>query len=187
MDEQDSFIEKLSESRQNLSAAAKQAIGWFRDALQKIKNPLRVFSQASYPTVGNMYLFTYDPKYKDVLPYYDMYPLVIPIEFYGNGFLGINLHYLPPLARASLMNSLKKVATDDKYNDKTKLNISYEVLTSYSRQFAGVENCIKRYLYSHVRSQFHKVSSEDWDKTVMLPLQRWKINPNKKYAGNPPY
>ena len=138
-------------------------------------------------SIGKMYLFHYDPKYKDTLPYYDMYPLVIPIEFYTNGFLGINLHYLPPAARASLMSKLKKVSSDDKYNDKTKLNISYEVLTLYARQFSGVDNCIKRYLFSHVRSPFHKVSAEDWDKTVMLPLQKWKVNSNKKYAGTPPY
>lgn len=187
MDENDLFLEKLTSSRQQIQESAKQAGEWMKDKIQKIKNSLRVFSQTAYPTVGNMYMFSYDPKYKNVLPYYDAYPLVIPIEFYANGFLGINLHYLPPAGRASLMGQLKKLSTDDKYNEKTKLNISYEIVRSYSRQFSGVEGCIKRYLYAHVRSQFHQVSAEDWDKTVMLPLQRWVVNPNKKYAGNPPY
>lgn len=187
MDENDLFIEKLAASRQELTEAAQESGSWLKDKIQSLKNKFRVFSQTSYPTVGNMYLFSYDPKFKQVLPYYDMYPLVIPIEFYANGFLGINLHYLPPAGRAALMSSLKKVATDDKYNDKTKLNISYEIVNLYSRQFSGVQNCIKRYLYAHVRSPFHQVSSQDWDKTVMLPLQKWSVNPNKKYAGSPPY
>lgn len=187
MDENDLFIERLNSSRQELTESAKESGSWLKDKIQSLRNKFRVFNQSATPTVGHMYLFTYDPKYKDVLPYYDMYPLVIPIEFYSNGFLGINLHYLPPSGRASLMDKLKKVASDNKYNEKTKLNISYEILKLYSKQFVGVENCIKRYLYSHVRSQFHQVTAQDWDKAVMLPLQRWKVNPNKRYARSPPY
>lgn len=180
MDDTDPFIERLSDSRKQIAESGE----WLKD---KIRNLGKVFSQSASPSVGGMYLFTYDPKYKQTLPFYDMYPLVIPIEFYANGFLGINLHYLPPAARATLMSSLKRVASDNKYNEKTKLNISYELVSRYSTQFAGVNNCIKRYLYAHVRSQFHQVSSSDWDKAVMLPLQRWKVNSNKKYAGAPPY
>lgn len=180
MEEDDPFSEKLSAS----TGEIKESNNWLKDKIRKLS---QLFTKSSSPSVGGMYLFVYDAKYKDTLPYYDMYPLVIPIEFYGNGFLGINLHYLPPVARASLMGKLKKVSSDNKYNDKTKLNISYEVLTLYARQFSGVENCIKRYLFSQVRSPFHKVSPEDWDKTVMLPLQKWKVNSNKKYARSPPY
>ena len=46
------------------------------------------------PSAGRMSMFIYDPKLKDKLPYYDTFPLVLPIETYSNGFLGINLHYL---------------------------------------------------------------------------------------------
>lgn len=180
MEEDDPFSEKLSAPREEI----KESNSWLRDKIRKIG---QLFTKSGAPSVGSMYLFVYDPKYKDVLPYYDMYPLVIPIEFYTNGFLGLNLHYLPPGARASLMDSLKKLANNNKYNEKTKLNISYEVLSRYASQFSGFENCIKRYLFAHVRSPFHKVSPEEWDKTIMLPLQRWKVNSNKKYAGKPPY
>jgi hypothetical protein len=116
-----------------------------------------------------------------------MYPLVFPIEFYGDGFLGINLHYLPPLARAALLSNLKRLANNNKYDDSTKLNISYELLRAHAVQFKGFENCVKRYLFAHVRSSFHQVSSSDWDKAVLLPLQRWKVNSNRKYAQQPPY
>lgn len=187
MDEEDLFVQKLKSSRQQLSKAAGEAGKWLGDKIQKMKNPMRVFDKTGSPTIGEMYMFTYDPKYKETLPFYDMYPLVFPLEFYGNGFLGLNLHYLPPVARAQLMDSLKKIANNDKYNETTKLNISYDVLSRYSKQFSGFQSCIKRYLYAHVRSPFHQVSASDWDKAVMLPLQRWKVNKNKKYAGTPPY
>lgn len=187
MDEEDLFVQKLNSSRNQLMKAAREAGEWVSQNIQKLKNPMRVFDKSGMPNIGEMYMFTYDPKYKNTLPFYDMYPLVIPIEMYGNGFLGLNLHYLPPMARARLMDSLKKVANNNKYNDTTRLMISYEVLTAYSRQFTGYQNCIKRYLYSHVRSRFHQVSASDWDKAVMLPLQKWKVNSNKKYAQRPPY
>ena len=43
-----------------------------------------------YP--GDMYLFFYDPKMKDTLPYYDRMPLVLPFSLVTDGFYGINLH-----------------------------------------------------------------------------------------------
>ena len=49
--------------------------------------------------IGRMYFYHYDPKYKDVLPVYDKFPLVIPMEMYSDGFLGLNLHYLDPYSR----------------------------------------------------------------------------------------
>jgi hypothetical protein len=188
----DEFIQILKGSARELAESAKGAVNWFKDKVtqiaKKIKgDPNKVFTKDSTPEIGQMYMFLYDPKYKDTLPFYDMYPLVFPIEFYGDGFLGINLHYLPPLARAALLSNLKKLANNNKYDDTTKLNISYEMLRAHAVQFRGFENCIKRYLFAHVRSSFHQVSSSDWDKAVLLPLQRWKVNPNRKYAQQPPY
>lgn len=188
----DEFIQIVRSSGKDLAEAARSAIDWFKDKIGEIvkkvkRTPNQVFTKDATPTIGQMYMFVYDPKYKNVLPFYDMYPLVFPIEFYSNGFLGINLHYLPPLARAKLLNSLKKLANNNKYDDSTKLVISYEILRAHAVQFKGFENCVKRYLFSHVRSSFHQVSSSDWDKAVLLPLQRWQVNPNRKYARNPPY
>lgn len=186
----DEFIQVVKDSAKNLAESVKSAVDWFKEKVSdliKKRDPNRVFTKDAIPEIGGMYMFVYDPKYKDVLPFYDMYPLVFPIEFYGDGFLGINLHYLPPMARANLMSSLKSLSNNNKYNDSTKLSISYELLRAHAIRFKGVDNCIKRYLFSHVRSSFHKVSPSDWDKAVLLPLQRWHVNPNRKYARKPPY
>lgn len=188
----DEFFQLLRNTGRELAEGAKTAIDWFKDKASDISKKLsrtqnNVFTKDAFPEIGQMYMFAYDPKYKNVLPYYDAYPLVFPIEFYSNGFLGINLHYLPPLARAKLLTNLKDLASNDKYNDSTKLAISYDILRANSIQFSGFENCVKRYLFAHVRSSFHQVSPYDWDKAVLLPLQRWQINPNRKYARKPPY
>ena len=134
-----------------------------------------------------MYLFAYDPKTKDTLPFWDSYPLVLLVEPYHDGFLGLNLHYLPPVARAQLMDALDSIKNNDKYNKSTEIAVSYRLLKAYSTKFAGYQNCIKRYLIGHVRSSFHYVNPVDWSKVVLLPLQKWNTNTNKKYAGSPPY
>jgi hypothetical protein len=192
MSEYDNFLRNIENAKKNISKAARDSVDWLKDTAAKIANKIKtnsnnVFTKDATPTIGEMYMFVYDPKYKAVLPYYDMFPLVFPIEFYGNGFLGINLHYLPPAARISLMAQLKSLANNNKYDDSTRLTISYQILRAYSHKFSGFENCIKRYLFAHVRSTFHQVSAADWDKAASLPLQRWKVNPNRKYAGTPPY
>lgn len=189
-------IEKASKDLNFKSS--KEAIEWYRSQALKIDNvdiqevmdttqPFRIFQNIDTPAVGKMFMFLYDPKYKETLPFYDAFPLVFPISFSHGGFLGINLHYLPPVARAKLMNALYSIANNNKYNKSMKLMISYDVLKNSSNTFKGFENCVKRYLFGHVKSSFHYVNPIDWDKALLLPLQQWKINPNRKYAGSPPY
>lgn len=174
------FQNLLKGTASAIASKTVQALQWFQNlaksASGKNLNKLKSFST---PQIGNMYLFVYDPKHKDKLPVYDTHPLVFPIEYYPDGFLGINLHYLPPLARIALLKNLDDLKNNNKYDETTKLNISYRILKAYSNRFFGIDNCIKRYLYSHVRSRFNYVEPADWQKVAMLPLQRW--------VGRPPY
>lgn len=188
----DEFIQILKSSASYLAENTRKAIEWFKSKISSIlkgvrKTAEKVFKTTSRPEIGRMYLYFYDAKYKNVLPYFDMYPLVFPIEFYSDGFLGINLHYLPPLARANLLGNLKDLLNNDKYDSSSRLNISYRILKANAIQFSGFENCVKRYLFSQMRSSFNEIDINDWDKTVLLPLQRWSINTNRAYAGRPPY
>jgi len=45
--------------------------------------------------LGGLYCFYYNPKGKTDLPYYDQFPMVLALERYNDGFLGLNFHYLP--------------------------------------------------------------------------------------------
>lgn len=150
--------------------------------------PFKLFQKIEGPAVGKMFMFIYDAKHKATMPFFDKFPLVFPIQFYTDGFLGINLHYLPPMARAGLMDALYDIANNNKYNSTMKLNISYDVLKNAAGHFAGFEQCVKRYLYAHVKSPFHYVNPADWDKALMLPMQKWHVNPLKQYRTKaPPY
>ena len=123
--------------------------------------------------IGNMYMFYYDPKHKDTLPYYDRVPLIFPINRAQGGFLGINFHYLPLKLRAKLMDSLYEVASNDRFDDTTKLQISYRVLNA-STQYREFRPALKHYLFDHVRSKLLYVNPSEWDVALFLNIARFE-------------
>ena len=102
----------------NLKRAGDNAITWLRQNAAKLNNvsPTQLMRDAdnktNYMQMGKMYMFFYDPKHKATLPYYDRFPLVIPIERYPDGFLGLNMHYLAPKLRLSLLEGLMKITNN---------------------------------------------------------------------------
>jgi len=159
-----------------------EARNWYRDAAKTVATANRnrlmadkahVIGEITPNAIGRMYMFFYDPKLKEILPHYDIFPLVFPIEFYNDGFLGINLHYLPPVARAGLMDQLYNTTNNNKYDDSTKLNINYRFLKSASR-FSSFGPCLKRYLYSQIKSGYLYIEPSNWDIAIMLPTERFK-------------
>lgn len=156
-----------------------EARDWFRDKAQEVrsvrvetiiqKNPTFNRSQIR---PGFMYLFQYNPKMKEELPYYDRFPLIFPFEAQEGGFLGMNLHYIPPLYRARLMDSLYSLLNNDRYDETTKIRASYAFLNSAAR-YKYFKPCVKRYLYSHVQSKFLLIPANEWDIALFLPLERF--------------
>lgn len=160
---------------------AKQSTDWFygkaRTATGYRKNIIRNEERGrDSAVIGRMYFFIYDPKYKKTLPMYDRFPLVFPIEPYSNGFLGLNLHYLDPGERAWLLNKLKSFRNNSKYNETTKLKLSYDLLASSKKLSTTSRPCIKRYLFSHCRSKFIEVISNEWDLAITLPVAQFEYN-----------
>ena len=149
--------------------------------MAEIKSPSRIATNISREPhrqtdrfqLGGLYFFFYDPKTKAQLPYYDVFPLVMPLEKHPDGFLGINLHYLPPPLRARLMDALYSTVTDRKYDENTALNISYSILSGASK-YKYFKPCIKRYLASHVQSQYLNVEPRLWDAALFLPTASFK-------------
>jgi hypothetical protein len=166
-------------------ARTKLAREWYRDAASQIANGDRRLSsgnierrfepkrKVSTLSPGMMYMFSYDPKNKKTLPYYDTFPVIFPIETYSDGFLGINFHYLPPVSRAKLMNALYTVSSDKRFNENTKIVATYKVLAGASK-FKLFKPTVKRYLYEHVRSPFFEVTAKEWDITIFLPTENFK-------------
>lgn len=165
------------------SVRQRDARTWFRETALRVRSVNRnkymetadannLQTTIDEESIGSMYSFFYDPKHKLTLPYYDMFPLIFVIGLKPGGFLGINLHYLPPVLRAKLMDELHKIASDRKYNDKTKLIVSYELLNKAAR-FRYFKPCVKHYLLDHVQSKFLKIDPFYWDAALMLPTEKF--------------
>jgi len=170
----------------NIKAKSKKAIEWFRKIVKEtqrtafpattgrkeIMTDRNIGIRTGKPIIGKLYLFQYSAKWADILPYWDMWPLIFPFDYAKNGFYGINLHYLSPTHRAALMIRLIKAqggAGD--MNENFKLKLSYDIITKYKPAIP----CIKRYLFSHVQGKgLYGISGEDWSYAAALPLQKFQ-------------
>jgi hypothetical protein len=123
--------------------------------------------------IGRMYFYFYNPKTKAKLPYWDLYPIVIPIEPYNDGFLGLNLHYIYPKDRLILLNQLRNFVVQSKNHELTRLRLSYPILKAYSLAYRATP-CIKRYLRSHVMSRYVEIEPCEWDIAAALPMQDFR-------------
>ena len=151
---------------------------WYRDQVRNLGSNIsgtQMLGQKQLTNTivpGEMYLFMYDPKHKDTLPYYDIMPLVLPFSKVPDGFLGINLHYLPYLARFNLLGELSKLNTRP-IDEKTKIDLSWRLLNS-SAKYAPATACVKHYLSNHIRTRFLKINFSDWITASMLPVENFK-------------
>jgi hypothetical protein len=123
--------------------------------------------------IGRMYFFFYDPKTKADLPYYDTFPLIFKVANTKGGFYGINLHYLPYKLRAKLMDSLYEISNNKKYDDTTRITLSYRLLDSASK-YRYFKPTFKKYLNSNVRSRFIEINPSEWDIALFLPVERFE-------------
>ena len=166
---------ELAAFRAGITPRTRQSREWFRQKARRITGIDREklmneeeLDRTSTEIAGHMYMFLYDPKHKDKLPYYDRFPLTIIVGPAPKGFYGLNLHYLQPVVRAKFLDALLDITNNDRYDDTTKFNLSYNLLkrSSKMRQFAP---CFKHYLTSQVKGRFAKVSAPEYEIAVFLP------------------
>lgn len=173
-----------------LPAKERKSRDWFRNQARKTSiTPRKLRSEAKSQAVdrvdiGKMYFFVYDPKMKKELPYYDRFPLIFPFKELSDGFMGINLHYLPPRLRAKLMDALYGLVNNKKYDETTRLNLSYRILNGAAR-YRFFKPTVKRYLLEKVRSRFIEVNAEQWDMALFLPVEQFsKASKSKVWSDS---
>ena len=180
---------KTSLAKEGLTPRTNASRAWLRSKVKDLKptstalmndrNRLRNRSM-----IGRMYFYFYDPKTKDTMPYYDRFPLVIPIQRYNDGFLGLNLHYIHPKYRMILLDKLSDTMSNDTYDEDTKLKINYRYLASASKIFEATP-CIKRYLFTQIESRFLEIAADEWDIAAMLPVESFVgASTSKVYADS---
>jgi len=180
---------KESLAKEGLTPRTNQARAWLRMKIKDLKPTRAALLKdrdrlKERSVIGKMYFYFYDPKTKEKMKYYDRFPLVIPIERYNDGFLGLNLHYIHPKYRMTMLDKLSATANNSAYDEKTKLRISYQYLTAASKVFEATP-CIKRYLFSQIESRFLEISADEWDIAALLPMESFVgASTSKVYADS---
>ena len=168
-------VSKYIQSVKDASRGRPKSTEWYKDKIKEFGKPtalnlIRDGKRSSIPFYGRLNMFFYDPKWKKKLPYYDTFPLVLPIEKYPDGFLGINMHYLPIPLRIRLLDRLVDFSNNTKFDESTKLIVNYSKL----KNVRLIKPTLHRYLAGHTKSQFRRIDADEFTIATLLPVQRFK-------------
>ena len=163
---------------QSVVKAAKgrpKSTQWYRDKIAEFGKPgamdlIRDGKRNNRPFFGRLNMFFYDPKLKAKLPYYDTFPLVLPLEPYSDGFLGINFHYLPMALRLQLLDRVVDYSNNTKFDESTRLAVDYSKL----KKLSIIKPTLKRYLAGRVKTQFRRIDADEFTVAALLPVARFK-------------
>lgn len=177
MAQQPSLSDVFARNQYDLKTAVRKSQSWFQQQALLIKkqnitpkNVLKGQNLVGSIKPGNLYMFMYDAKHKETLPYWDMFPLVFPYEKTKDGFMGLNMHYLPYQLRVQLLDRLMQFANNRVMDETTRLKYSWSLIGGVTK-FRAAEPCIKHYLNDHVRSSFKLIPAQDWASAMMLPVE----------------
>lgn len=191
----DDFFKKVQKAarKEGVKGTSLKARNFFRQKVKELgkgvtaqsiirSRPDRLVGKGNL-AVGKMYFFLYDAKLKNELPYWDRFPLIFVLRSRnttkrgkgknatgGNkGFMGLNLHYLPPKTRALFFSKLMELSNNSRFDETTKLKLTYQLLKNAAK-LKEFKPTIKQYLNAHVKSRFLLVPADDWLAAVFLPV-----------------
>ena len=168
-------VSKYMQAVKDEAKGRPKSTAWYREKIKEFGTPgpldlIRDGKRNTKPFYGKLNMFMYDPKFKKTLPYYDTFPLVLPLEMYSDGFLGINFHYLPIPLRIKLLDKLVDYSNNTEFDYTTRLIVDYSKLKSVRL----IKPTLHRYLAGQTKSQFRRIDADEFTIATLLPVQRFK-------------
>jgi len=145
---------------------------WYRDQVRNLTVSLKEaqsVGKSAQILPGGMYLFGYDPKTKETLPYYDTQPLILCFNIAADRFWGLNLHYLHPAERALILKELLEVSKSA-FHTTHKMKLSWALLARYARG-SSMRRSVKQYLFEHVVVRPVRINADAWKMSIYLPTE----------------
>ena len=163
----------------------KDAYKWLIDKMKDQKQTEVQENNDPYLQPGKIYVFKYDPVYKERYDYYDNYPIVFAlgkvkgVEGFNN--LGINISWYPPKARKYIIETIQKMyksqydaaklKSPNKAKDQKSIEIDLYAMKTVLDQF-GFSFAVRQYIPSKMKSPKVCISYEHFDKAIRLDQPR---------------
>ena len=180
---QESFLSKVSDTVRSgtVGKEVKRSAQWFQDKIKglkgEVKNRFSSTNAAKFyresekindavfkrrVSLGDLFCYYYNPKYRKTLPYYDMFPMIMLLSAEKETFLGINFHYLRPKWRAILL-------------DRVTAKIGGGLPKwSKLRQIRQIAPTIKRYRFDHIMKKVIPIEEDEQEIAIFLPTEKFK-------------
>ncbi len=180
------------------------SIRWYRQKVQEllpkpqvrrmIREGQKTQKVTVRPNFGMMNLFYYRPKGAEKLPYYDIFPLVIPLgRRLNDGFVGINFHYLSVPQRWLLLERLSMFQMPselDAFDTEEGMGDVMALFWPKIRRKRGVKPIVRRYLTKNIQSRFLKIELSEMLIALAIPMERFytgKWGGKKRYLAEKVY
>jgi hypothetical protein len=148
----------LNKNKLLLPKRTEESQKWFG---QKIKS---MSSSDPIKNIGNnIIMFNYYSKDKKS-NYPDLFPILFPIGITKDEITGFNLHYVPHIHRAYLMDSLK-----DRHNKPMPINRNFLKSPVPMKIFSP---SLRKYSHKNIRSKVIQILPDEWQQALFLPAQR---------------
>ena len=181
-------LDIFEKNKYDLKTAFRKSKAWYEQQMillmKQINSPWTVLK--GNPTQlttklmpGKMYMYVYDPLYKNQIPYYDRFPCVLLYKRTISGFSGINFHYLPYQMRVQLLYYLMQYKTNNRMDENTRIKYSWEAIKGVTK-FAAAVPAFHNYNFGGLRSTFREIRAYDWTTAVMLPVEQFVKAPDDR-------
>lgn len=176
---------RMKMARYGIVSLSNYARNWLKDTINKAattpsrKKLLTQGTTVHEAFIGKMFLYFYDAKLKEDLPYWDKFPLIVCVDMAENGWYGLNLHYLPFPMRIKLFDALLTIADNKSLDKIQRLKLNYGLLRGFSK-FPEARPCFKRYLSNYVKSDLLRIEPVDWETAVFLPVEQFQKQTKEK-------
>lgn len=167
----------LSQKKKTVTQKKKEAVAWYKKLVGTGKptaSNIEIYREdvlekkKAKMSPGVLLHFTYFAKWRDDLPYWDAFPLALIMDVQKNGFLSLNLHYLPYYIREKFLTvMMKNLMAPDKTNFQ-KVKFTYGMLAE-AKKFQYMRPAIKKHLFSQIKSKPVMIPPQDFDKIIFLP------------------
>lgn len=170
-------INNFAKLRGYYNQYSKPALNWYRQQISNLGNinKLKLLGdnikyQQSRPEIGRFCMYFYSPKYKEELPYYDAFPLILTLPSEKYEIAGLNFHYLSPMDRLKLLQAIMEIQGSN-FSESHKLIATYELVKGATELYKPTYHA---YLYKHIKSRVVVIPMESVVPAVFLPIASFK-------------